>query len=62
MFMSETRINCRLTTNLSKSEFGALALRYSKGEVSSDEYSRMTPALRKKLDRFVKKSRKSNKK
>lgn len=44
----------KLTTGITNEEFKVLADRYLKGEISSDEKSRMTPALVKKLDRFAK--------
>ena len=46
------------TANLTDQEFRQLATRALKGELTSDEYSRMTPALRKKLERFSKKIKK----
>ena len=43
------------TTNTSDEYFRLLATKALKGELSADEWSRLSPALRKKLDRFSKK-------
>ena len=49
------------SSNISDQEFRSLATRSLKGELSQDEWSRLTPALRKKLERFIKKIRKTAK-
>ena len=46
------------TSNISEQAFKDFATRSLKGELSQDEWSRMTPALRKKLERFTKRMRK----
>lgn len=43
------------TTNISDEQFRLLVTRALKGELSQDEWSRITPALRKKMQRFTKK-------
>lgn len=49
------------SSNISDQEFRALATRSLKEELSQDEWSRLTPALRKKLERFIKKIKKTAK-
>lgn len=48
----------QFTANLTDQGFRALATKALKGELTPDEWSRLTPALRKKLDRFTKKIKK----
>lgn len=43
------------TTNISDEQFRLLVTRALKGELSQDEWSRITPALKKKMQRFTKK-------
>ena len=48
----------QFSANTSDQEFRALATKALKGELTPNEWSRLTPALRKKLDRFTKKIKK----